>query len=246
MEAVEDRVRRCGPPARPAGLLAGVVPAPGGWLVVAGRHGCHGPEPTGTVLRTRLASVLDGDTPFRAVALAVPVGLPDRFVPGGRTCDRQARRLLGRRRGSAVAPAPSRAALRAASLEAARSSGPLSAATWHLMPWIREVDELLDASRQQTVWSVHPELSFLRLVRRPLTHPKHSADGQRERLCGLERAVPDGLSVGAPVVGPADRWRLIDAMACLCTADRIAGGGAEHLPTVEERDSTGLRMELVW
>lgn len=245
MEAVEQGMRRCGP-AGTAGLLAAVVPAPGGWLVVAGRHGCHGPEPTGAVFSPSLAAVLDGDVSYRTVALAVPVGLPDRFVAGGRACDRQARRLLGRRRGSAVAPAPSRPALGAASLEAARSSGPLSAATWHLMAWIREADDVLDPSRQQTVSSVHPELSFLRLGRRPPAHPKHSAGGQRERLGSLARALPGGLSTGTSVVAPADRWRLVDAMACLCTADRIAGGDAERLPAVPERDSTGLRMELVW
>jgi predicted RNase H-like nuclease len=215
--------------------------------VVAGRPGRGGPEPTGAVVRGTLASVLEMDGPFRTVALAVPVGLLDTFVPGGRRCDRQARQLLGRRRGSAVAPAPVRAALGAATVDEARSSGPVSAATWHLMPWIREVDELLDASGQELVSSVHPELSFLRLGgRRALAQPKHTADGARERLCRVEQAVPGEIDLDASVIGPADRWRLVDALACLCTAAAIAGGHEEHLPVVPELDSTGLRMEFVW
>jgi predicted RNase H-like nuclease len=247
VEGFDTTVRRTRPRVRPAVLLAGVVPAAEGWLVVVGTSGCRGPALTGAEFRPTLATLLAADSPFRAVGLAVPVGLPDTFAAGGRTCDRLARRLLGRRRGSAVAPAPLRPALGAATIEEARVVGPLSAATWHLLPWIREVDERLDPPSQRTVSSVHPELSFLRLgERRPLAYPKHTDEGRRERRCRVELAVPGGIEPVAAAIGPDERWRLLDAVACLCTAAEIARGAEAHLPGAAELDSTGLRMELVW
>lgn len=234
-------------PARPVALLAGVVPARRGWLVAVGRPGRHGPALVGPLVHASLATVLDGGGPFGAVALGVPVGLPDRGAPGGRTCDRMARQLLGRRRGSAVAPAPPRPALGASTVEEARSWGPVSAATWHLMPWIREADERMDASRQLAVSSAHPELSFLRLGdRRPLRYPKHTVDGQGERRRRVERCLCGASAVLDATDGGDEAWRLLDALACLSTAARIAEGGAEHLPPDAELDSAGLRMELVW
>ena len=238
---------RCRPAGGSVALLAGVVPIPLGWLVVIGRPGPHGPELVGPVVHATLAPVLDDVGAFLGVALGVPIGLPDTGVPGGRTCDRMARHLLGRRRGSAVAPAPARPALSASTVAEARSWGPVSAATWHLMPWIREVDARMDVSRQSAVSSVHPELSFLRLGDlRPLRYPKHTAAGQRERRCRVERCLGGAAAALDAVAGRAEAWRLLDAMACLSTAARLADGEGEHLPPDTETDSTGLRMELVW
>ena len=38
------------------------------------------------------------------ITVDVPIGLPDVTLPGGRTCDRLARRLLGPRHGSVFSP----------------------------------------------------------------------------------------------------------------------------------------------
>ena len=234
-------------PVLPYRLIAGVVPCEGGWLVAGGRlHGVTVTVVEPVVVAT-LTDVLDSRPAFDVVALAVPVGLPDAYVAGGRSCDRAARRLLGRRRGSAVMSAPSRCALDAGRLEEAVALGHVSAAAWHLMPWIREVDKHMEPFRQRSVFGVHPELSFLRLNGTvPLRWPKHSAVGRAERRELLEAQFPDLARMLGAVAADEDQWRALDGYACLWTARRTVARAVERLPELPDWDSTGLRMELVW
>ena len=101
-----QHLRRGAPlPYRP---LAGVEPCPGGWFVVSGK--LQGvslfPEPPQVV--SSINDVLDSRPPYEIIALHAPIGLPGERTPGGRACDRQARKLLGNRRGSAVSAPPTR------------------------------------------------------------------------------------------------------------------------------------------
>ena len=100
-----------------------------------------------------------------AILVDIPIGL--RNDESARTCDVEARKLLGNRR-SSVFPAPRRAALGATSHSEASernrhvSGKGLSQQTFHILHKIAEVDTLLRADRRarQVIREVHPEILF--------------------------------------------------------------------------------------
>jgi predicted RNase H-like nuclease len=194
----------------------------------------------------RLIDVLDYRPPFEVVGLTLPIGLPDSYRPGGRTCDRQARRLLGPKRGAAVLPAPSRAALGAEDFVAAMQIGGVSAATWVLMPKIREVASEIQPYWQRTVFEVHPELTFYQLNEdQPLRYPKDTSLGRKERCELLVARLPGVERIIDAVIEGIRAKHLIDAAAALWTARRIASRAIARIPEDPEWDSQGIRMEIV-
>jgi predicted RNase H-like nuclease len=148
------------------------------------------------------------------VAVDMPIGLPDE---GRRSCDAEARRMLGPRR-SSVFPVPVRSALAATSFAAVTG---LSIQGWHLVPKIREVD----ACWEPRVREVSPELSLAVVAGEPMLHPKRTAEGRAERLAVLGAAFP-GLTLS---VRGASGHDVLDAHACLLTARRIDRGEAIEL-----------------
>ncbi len=82
-------------PVLPYRPLAGVVPCPGGWLVSSGKLQGITLSPNDPIVLSTLMDVLDYKPAYEIIALAAPVGLLDEYRRGGRTCDREARRLLG-------------------------------------------------------------------------------------------------------------------------------------------------------
>jgi predicted RNase H-like nuclease len=188
------------------------------------------------------------------IAIDMPIGLSD---DGPRACDREARRLLGRPRASSVFPAPCRAALAAASYRRAcglsrRALGvALTIECFNILPKIRQLDATMTPARQAFVREVHPELVFALLSRRGrgLAEPKRTAAGERLRLRLLRTVAPrfDPRAVRARL-GPARVARddIVDAVACVVAAGRIARGEAVVLPAgTAVRDGRGLRMEIV-
>jgi predicted RNase H-like nuclease len=188
------------------------------------------------------------------VVVDVPIGLPE---GGPRACDLAARALLGPRR-SSVFPAPCRDTLSATSFEDAcaretRARGKrVTKQTFAILDKIREVDRCLDPDAQEFVREAHPEVTFALLSGRQtgLAHPKKSPEGRelRQRIlrealgveCDVHRARE---RLGRARVGIDD---LLDALACLATAERIQKGRAVTLPQGKvERDARGLRMEIV-
>lgn len=224
----------------PYKLLAGVEPLPSGWLVVSAKM--QGvtmvPEPA-QVLPT-FADVLDYRPFFEIIAVHIPIGLLDRPQPGGRTCDREARRMLGPVRGTTVVSAPARAAI------GKRKPKGLSAVAVAQLPRIREVNREVSSYHQKTVFEVHPELGFFQLNgQRPMQWRKDSDLGVKERfalltdkLHGIERVI-DNRPRRAPLP------RLLDACADLWTARRIAARSVTRIPLTPEWDSQGLKMEFV-
>ncbi len=225
--------------------LAGVVPCPGGWLVASGKlQGITLSPETPMVLPT-LIDVLDYRPSYEILALHAPIGLLSSYQPGGRNCEREARRLLGWRRGAAIQSAPSRAALACESLTDPGVEG-VSGAMRVLMPKIREVATEVQSYLQRRVFEVHPELSFYQLNEDvPLTFSKHSVTGRNERRKILEHRFPsvDRLLDNRPK-GTSEA-HLLDAAACLWTARRIASRAVARLPENAEWDSEGLRMEMI-
>jgi len=234
----QQHLRKGAPvPYRP---LAGVEPCGRGWFVVPGK--LQGvslfPEPPSVV--PSITDVLDTRPSYEIIALHAPIGLPGERTQGGRACDRQARKLLGTRRGAAVTAPPSRSDVYDASGEG------LSVVVRAQLARIREVQRDVASYHQRTVFEVHPELGFFQLNDdAPLRYGKRTHLGIDERLGllqarmpGLERVldnIPDGVRL--PTV--------LDACVDLWTARRIAARAVSRLPEVPEWNEDGLRMELV-
>jgi predicted RNase H-like nuclease len=232
--------------------LMGIDGCRGGWLVAAS-------DAALSALRFSVVDDLESliaraERSGALMAIDIPIGLADN---GPRACDLEARRMLGRPRGSSVFPAPCRPALPATTYAGAcalsrRALGvALSMECFNILPKIRQVDALLTPARQAFVREVHPELVFALVSGRPhgLVEPKRTADGERLRLGLLRRSAPrfDPARVRAGL-GPAlvARDDVVDAVACLVAARRIAEGQAIVLPAGRvERDGRGLRMEIV-
>lgn len=232
----------------PYQTLAGVVPCPSGWLAATAKLQGITLSPEQPQVFKTFIEVLDYKPAFSTIALFMPVGLLDEPVPRGRHCDREARRVLGRPRSSAIVSAPARPALSAKTYEeaAAANGGSLSAIAWRLLARVAEVDKTIAPYWQRTVYEVHPELSFYQLNEdSPVMFAKHTQAGRDERreiLARRFRGVERILESRLPKVTQA---HLLDAAACLWTARRIVSRAVNRLPEDPEWDGMGLRMELV-
>src|ERR1700733_1347746 len=103
-------MRTRGGPDLPYSIVAGVTPCAPGWLVASAKlHGATFAPEAPRVLAS-FAEVLDERPSFSTIALNAPVGYVEDVHKGGRTCDRMARALLGRR-GSTIHNAPTRTSL---------------------------------------------------------------------------------------------------------------------------------------
>ncbi len=229
---------------RPAGV--GVDGCRGGWVwIAAGRRPAAG--------RARfLAEVVERFSTER-ILVDIPIGLPSGKNP--RRCETTARRLAGPRRASVFTP-PSRVVLAApdyASANAAnrRETGKgLSKQAWHLVPRIREADELLreDPRLADRLLESHPEVCFRLLAGVPLAHYKKTAGGRAERLAALaavsprlHRALPGFERALSGHAAPDD---VVDAAVLAVVAARPVGELAV-LPSEPQWDIAGLPMQMV-
>jgi predicted RNase H-like nuclease len=209
-------------------------------LVVAGKLQGVSLFPEAPQVMATMTDLLDSRPPFEFIALHCPIGLLPTPTPGGRACDREARKLLGRRRGAAIVTPPTRSAV-----EDPSGQG-LSAVVRSQLGRIREVQRDVASYHQRSVFEVHPELGFFRLNDdQPLRYGKTTHLGIEERLKILRDRMPglDRVLDNRPerVKLPA----LLDACVDLWTARRIAARAVTRLPDVPEWNEDGLRMELV-
>jgi predicted RNase H-like nuclease len=202
-------------------------------------------------LCTSFAAVLALRPPPVVVAIDIPIGLLEAPLPGGRICDRQARRLLGRRASSVFSP-PSRDMLEATGYEEVRGRG-MSRQAFGIMPKIREVDRVMTPALHHMVYEAHPELAFLSLTGRPLQYNKKTVSGHEERLQALARLPGVGKrhlkSVVARTLRDYKRLRIapddvLDAYILAWTARRILEARGKRLPDTPPIDTRGLRMEI--
>jgi predicted RNase H-like nuclease len=203
--------------------------------------------PTDPVLFKTLIEVLDYRPSYEVIALACPVGLLDEPRQGGRTCDREARKIVGFPRSGAIFSAPARSALDATTYEeAVKLNDGMSIAAYSQLRYAAEVDSNLEPYWQRTVFEAHPEMSFYQLNGdTPMYHGKHTHRGQDERRALLERRVIGIEQIISVRVRGVKRHHLYDAAAVLWTARRIAGRVVNRLPDDPEWDGKGLRMEIV-
>ena len=223
-------------------LLAGVDGCRAGWVVVVARLDAQDAEEHQVQICARFADVL-GLEPAPAV-----LGAPQ---PGGRDCDRLARRLLGRRASSVFTPPP-RPLLDATCYAHVRRQG-LSIQAFNILPKMREVDRVMTPALQQRVYEAHPELAFRTLAGHPMQYRKKTLAGREERVRVLEQAPPplfQGIRAALaqtlrryprPQVAPDD---VLDAYVLVGTALRIWQGQGRRLPCVPACDQQGLRMEI--
>lgn len=174
------------------------------------------------------------------VGVDMPLGLP---ATGRRECDLLAKTLLGRAH-PRVFLTPPRGVLAAGDHAGANrlhrelTGGlGLSVQTWHLVPRIREVDEVADDPR---LVEVHPELSFAALDGGGPLPSKKTAAGRAARLAALRRWLPD---LDADEVPAGDDG--LDALAVAWSASRWLAGTARTLPADPPYDERGRPMRIV-
>ena len=228
----------------PYRLLAGVVPCPRGWLAATAKLQGITMAPEEPQVFTSFLDVLDYKPSYQVIALFAPVGLLDEASPNGRTCDNQARRLLGMPRASAVASVPPRPALSCATYSEAStaSGGHLSAVRWRQMSKIAEVDRAIAPYWQRTVFEVHPELTFFQLNQdRPVRYSKRTQLGMEERRRLLAARVPgveqrarcqvtSNISAATSRCRrlPMDGWRILSRSCLPCSRrPRMGRDGSE-------------------
>jgi predicted RNase H-like nuclease len=229
-------------PDLPYSLVAGVTPCGPAWLVAPAKLQGTIFAPEDPQLLTPFSEVLDQRPTFSVIALNAPVGFLDKAAPGGRTCDREARALLGPKRGSSIQSAP----VRSSTDELEFLPEHLDAISLTLLPRYREVAVDMAPFRQRSVYEVHSDMSFLELNEgQPLQWPKQTERGREERKELLEAKFPGVakiLSVDLPGVSLA---HLLDVAAFVWTARRIFNRAAIRIPQDPEWDEQGLRMEIV-
>ena len=184
-------------------------------------------------------------------AVDMPIGLPERVGAGGRGPEGLIRPLLGQRK-SSVFSIPSRRAVYAqtypeacaAAFESSNPQRKISKQGFFLFPKIREIDAALcaDETLRLRVFETHPELIFCKLKKQPLQLSKKTPDGAEERTKLLRQF---GLPIEDwPKLKGAAQDDIIDAAACLVTAEQISADVATSLPAKPALDSFGIPIAI--
>lgn len=223
------------------------MPCGSRWLVAPGRLQGITLYPADPMLFDSIVEVLDYKPSYEVIAVGCNIGLLEKPVQGGRTCDREARRLLGFPRSGAIVSAPIRPALEAKTYaDADRLNGGMSSVAYNHLRHTAELDAAIEPYWQRTVYEVHPELSFYQLNGdQPMHYSKHGDRGPAERRALLEKRVVGVKQIIDARLRRVRHAHLLDAAACLWTARRIAGRQVSRLPEDPEWDEKGLRMEIV-
>jgi predicted RNase H-like nuclease len=221
-----------------------VVPSGHSWLVASAKLQGVTIAPEQPRLVKSLVDVIDERPGFSVIGLFAPIGLLDDQVVGGRTCDREARALVGQRRGAAIRSAPSRDLL----VNKAYSNGhaALQRPERYYEVVAREVARDIAPYHQRTFFEVHPEVTFYQLNEdRPLQFRKRSIHGQNERRALLQTKISRVERILDARIPGVRKSHLLDAAACMWTARRALGRAITRMPMDPEWDSEGLRMEIV-
>ena len=232
-------------------MIAGVDGCRAGWVVVLAHPLARNALAHQVTICARFDEVLALLPASTVCAVDIPIGLLEERQPGGRDCDRCARRLL-RRRASSVFTPPTRPLLDATHYDQVRRHG-LSIQAFNILAKIREVDRLMTPALQHRVYEAHPELAFQALAGQPLQERKKTVAGREARLRVLEN-IPSPLFHGIRTafdrilrawkrtdVAPDD---ILDAYVLVWTALRIWHAQAHRVPRSPQHDTRGLRMEI--
>lgn len=238
--------------------VVGVDGCPSGWCVAVLAFSSARLLGVNLHTVTTFGAVLSSHQDAAAIAADIPIGLSN-LDTYPRACDREARRVLGPRRGPSVFPAPPRAAVREcarlpyrqACARARKIFGrKLSQQTHRILPKIDEVDRCMTPALQNRVIEVHPEVCFWALNgKKPLSHTKKTATGLEERLRLLAGRLPrpalDAASAGL-TRKQAHPHDIVDALVAAYTASCYVEKRFSALPAQPPTDTRGLRMEIVF
>lgn len=193
-------------------------------------------------------------SPQSLILIDMPIGLPQQQA---RSCDRAARRLLGRAKASSIFPVPSRLALSALDYESASQLNAqqlgvkLSKQTWNILPKIRELDDWLQSTQDRRFRECHPELALRALNDGHVVQlSKKTALGLAQRLAVLQA----NLQATGELFQTARRQfpkktvaddDLVDALI-LAVTGWVSRGKLARVPEVPEQDATGLPMEILF
>ena len=205
---------------------------------------------TGEVRWTDLPfdQILDLPEKPAIITIDVPIGLPEVTPPGGRSCDRLARRLLGSR-GSSVFSPMGRICLqvdereKASQLHIGRGGIGIGAQCWGLKKKLLEIDAFMTPAKQRILHEVHPELSLCEMNGgHPLTHNKKTPDGERERIRALKGIDFPKSFLTILKTLRSGRDDFLDACAALWTAEK----SNEVLLSVSHAPKSWSAMGAVW
>src|SRR3972149_3395219 len=188
-----------------------------------------------------------GRKELAVIVVDVPIGL---LAQGARKCDLLVRRFLGQPRASSLFPAPIRPMLVAQTWERAGRIGlqvegkKCSKQAAGIIPKVREVDDVMSPDLQARVLEGHPEVSFAVMNGgEALTFSKLTKKGREVRLRLLARHFTDIESHLSAVPGAISD--ILDAYACLWTAQRVLSDCVRRFPPNARVDERGLRMEIL-
>ncbi len=232
----------------PYKILGGVVPCPGGWLIVPARlAGVTVVADEPEVVKT-LLDVLEYKPKFDAAAIYATIGFNDEPTGPYRPCDDEARELVGWPRMVAIRPTPSRRALHAPTREEALELEPwLTRDDLRRFKWMRECEREFQPFHQRNYFAAHPDLTFTQLNDdKPLTSSPYQQAGVLERMNLIREKLPglEEIITRTPPPGAA-QVHLLQATGLVWTARRAAGRAMSRLPKDPEWDTAGMRMELV-
>jgi len=232
----------------PYKILGGIVPCPGGWLILPARLAgvtvvADEPEVVPTLL-----DVLEYKPKFDAAAIYCPIGFHDSPSAPYRICDDEARAMVGWPRSIAVRPTPSRASLQAGTRAEAQAIEPwLTRDDFRRFRWLREAQREFQPFHQRTFFAAHPDLTYVQLNDdRPLLSSPYQQDGMLERIALIRDKLPGIEEVASRTPPPGSaQVHLVQAIGLLWTARRIAGRAMQRVPLDPDWDTSGMRMELV-
>lgn len=230
-------------PDLPYSVIAAVTPYGSQWLCASAKSQAATFAPETPKLYSSFLEVLNERPSYSIILMNAPIGWMEDPSKGGRACDNEARKLLGKR-GSAVHNAPTRLSFKEGTTWA---EGNLDAATGVLMARYREIYDEMSPFRQRVLYEGQPELSFYQLNgREPLRWSKETQEGRAERLALLVSHVPGVEKIVGADLGGTSSKHLLDLAALLWSARRVAAHAAIRLPNEGEWDSTGIRQEFVY
>ncbi|MEM1286128.1 MAG: DUF429 domain-containing protein [Pseudomonadota bacterium] len=237
-----------------------------GWVAVSGFR----PDDLSLSVFPSFCDLIAG-LPAAAIAVDMPIGLPDRIVGGGRAPEKAVRPMLGQRQSSVFA-IPGRAAVEMGSLITGKAetdralhakvsslaqtlSVPpkgVSIQAFYLFPKILEIDDLLreDIALRTIVRESHPEVAFTVLNGgSAMTLPKKikgrvNPAGMEERRALLARyGVSASFLTAKPPSGVGED-DVLDASVCWLVAERLTRGAAVCHPDTPEHDRHGLEVAI--
>ena len=255
------------PEAPSAATVVGVDGCKAGWIAAIRAPGA---APRAAVF-ARFDALLAALAEDAVIAVDMPIGLPERVGPGGRSPERLVRAKLGARQ-SSVFSIPSRAAVfaetdpfstveawyaahrRASAVARATSEPPraVSIQAFGIFSKIRELDAVLRARPELRgrVIESHPEAAFRQLNgEREMQTPKKirgkvNPDGMAERRALLAACGIDRAFLDAAPPRGAGADDFLDAAAMMLVAERHALGRAVPIPDPPGRDGHGLPVAI--